>query len=281
MGLGLLLRPAIQRAAPALPLLPHLQYVPEVVGLSIAHAFARCAAGDLWARTSAVVLLVALLAAFGPPALLAALPSAPLRVCTRLAPALVRRKLSSLLARLLAPTLWREIAVLGRIVPLQLAYVFTSLRVQLGGLTGEAAEARWNAAHAWATPRIRSLLDDFGGFLRKIGQMLGTATPSMPPALISAFSDSMDNAAGLPFRQVRRIIEQELRAPIGQLFSSLDEEPAATASIAQVRARAAAWGGRGRGWRCAPALRAAPRRRAESAARAAAAAGRELRSWAR
>lgn len=211
MGLGLIARPVLTGlragAREAVPLLPQLRqacaFIPDVVGLSLAHAFARCAANGLWSRVSAVVLLVSLFSVIGPAPLLAALPEWPLRLCRRLAPALVHRKLASLLTRLLAPTLWREIAVLGRIAPIQLAYVVTSLRIRLAGLSGEAAEARWNATHEWATPRIRALLDDFGGFLRKIGQMLGTATPSMPPALISAFAESMDNAAGLPFSQVR------------------------------------------------------------------------------
>jgi hypothetical protein len=205
MGIG---APALRSAVRAgahnvLPQLLELRSIPEVVGLSFTHALARCALPSLWPRASALILLVALVASFGPAHLIAVLPVGPLRLCRRLAPALVRRKLVSLFARLLAPTAWREIAVLGRIVPLQSVYLLTALRVRLGKLTGAAAEAAWNSTHAWATPRIRSLLDDFGGFLRKIGQMLGTATPSMPPALIVAFADSMDNCAGLPFRQVR------------------------------------------------------------------------------
>lgn len=239
MGLGrAVASPVLSRAArQVLPLLPQLRSVPEVIGFSVVHALARCFAGEAWCRASAVVLLVAAVAAVGPAQLLAALPAWPVRVCARLAPALVRRKVTSLLLCLLAPTAWREVAVLGRVLPLQAAYLWTALRIRSARLSGDAAEAAWDATHAWATPRIRALLDDFGGFLRKIGQMLGTATPSMPPALLAAFADSMDNAAGLPFWQVKRIIERELRAPIGQIFASLDETPAATASIAQVRAR--------------------------------------------
>jgi len=221
-------------AREVLPL--QMRRVPEVVGLSLAHALVRCTAPNLWARVSVLVLLAALVAALGPAQLLARLPGWPvlLRACRRLAPALVRRKLASAIAHVAVPTAWREVAVLGRVVPLQAAYALTALRVRAGHLAGPAAEARWNATHAWATPRIRALLDDFGGFLRKIGQMLGTATPSMPPALIAAFAESMDNCEALPYRQMRRIIESELRAPVSQLFSSLDKTPAATASIAQV-----------------------------------------------
>jgi hypothetical protein len=223
---------ALQREV--LPLLPSLRSAPELLGLSVAHALTRTAAPQLWARASAIVLLCALLAAAGPPQLLALLPVGPLRLCRRLAPALLRRKLFSALARLCLPTLWREVAVLGRIVPLLCTYALTGARVRVLGLGGAAAAAAWDGTHVWATPRIRSLLDDFGGFLRKIGQMLGTATPSVPPALIASFAESMDNCAGLPWRQVRRIIERELGQPLDALFVELDETPAATASIAQV-----------------------------------------------
>lgn len=203
--------------------LPGARHIPEVVGLSVAHAAARCAAPGVWPRLFALVMLAAVA---GPARWL------PVHICQRLVPRLLRRKVASTLARIFLPTVWREVAVLGRIAPIQLAYLATSLRVR--ELDEAEAELRWDETHEWATPRIRAVLDDFGGFLRKIGQMLGTATPSMPPKLMEAFADSMDNCAGLPFWAVKHIIEHELRAPLSELFESVDEEAAATASIAQV-----------------------------------------------
>lgn len=201
---------------------PRLSQVPEFVGLSLAHVAAHCASPMFWPRLTVLVFSAA---ALGP-------NCAPLAVCRRLVAPLVRRKVISRVARVLIPTSWREVVVFGRIAPIQLVYFIASAWFRR--LDPDVAEAAWNATHAWATPRIRSIQDDYGGFLRKIAQMLGTATPSMPPALIPAFADSMDNNAGLPFTAVKRIVERELKAPITEVFTEFDETAAATASIAQV-----------------------------------------------
>ena len=39
----------------------------------------------------------------------------------------------------------------------------------------------------------------------------------------------------MPFDQVRKIIERELKNPIGEIFASVETTPLGTASIAQVQ----------------------------------------------
>jgi len=39
----------------------------------------------------------------------------------------------------------------------------------------------------------------------------------------------------VPYAQIKSIIEQELKRPLSEVFSSIDEVPLATASVAQVR----------------------------------------------
>ena len=40
---------------------------------------------------------------------------------------------------------------------------------------------------------MQHIIEDFGGFYRKVGQIMGTAKQMMPAPYLECFADSMDN----------------------------------------------------------------------------------------
>ena len=55
-----------------------------------------------------------------------------------------------------------------------------------------------------------------------------------PPEYVLEFQKCLDQTAAVPYSTVQSIIRQELGTPISDVFSSIDEAPLASASIAQV-----------------------------------------------
>ena len=95
-------------------------------------------------------------------------------------------------------------------------------------------DAAWLAMHRWGSAEMRRVIADFGGFYRKVGQIMGTARQMMPEPYIEAFAETMDNNPPVPFPVVKRLVERSLGAKLSEHFSDFDEKPLATASIAQV-----------------------------------------------
>ncbi len=82
--------------------------------------------------------------------------------------------------------------------------------------------------------RLRLALQSLGPIFVKFGQVLSTRRDLMPPDLADELSVLQDRVAPFPSAQARSIIEQALGRPVTELFASFDEEPVASASIAQV-----------------------------------------------
>lgn len=72
----------------------------------------------------------------------------------------------------------------------------------------------------------------------KLGQLLSTRPDIVPPAYAHALARLQDNVAPFPFAEVEKIVADELGVRLSKAFLSIDEQPLAAASIAQVhRAR--------------------------------------------
>jgi ubiquinone biosynthesis protein len=82
--------------------------------------------------------------------------------------------------------------------------------------------------------RIRLALEELGPTFVKLGQVLSTRPFLLPLDLIVELTKLQDEVAPFPFPQVKEIVERELKTPIHQLFSSLEETPIASASLSQV-----------------------------------------------
>ncbi|HEX8728545.1 MAG TPA: AarF/ABC1/UbiB kinase family protein, partial [Ktedonobacterales bacterium] len=79
---------------------------------------------------------------------------------------------------------------------------------------------------------------EMGGLLIKLGQFLSARADLLPPEALAELTQLQDEVPAERFGDIRRIIEQSLGAPTGDIFSAIDATPAGSASLGQVhRAR--------------------------------------------
>lgn len=81
--------------------------------------------------------------------------------------------------------------------------------------------------------RFRELLEELGPTFIKLGQILSMRPDIMSPDYIEALGELQDNTPVLPFSEIKEVIESSLGQKISYLFAQFDENPLATASIAQ------------------------------------------------
>lgn len=82
--------------------------------------------------------------------------------------------------------------------------------------------------------RLRLALEDLGPTFIKFGQILSTRSDILPPQYLEELSLLQDKVAPVSWDEARQVAEDELGAPIGELFAQVDPVPIASASLAQV-----------------------------------------------
>ncbi|HIJ94927.1 MAG TPA: 2-polyprenylphenol 6-hydroxylase [Desulfuromonadales bacterium] len=82
--------------------------------------------------------------------------------------------------------------------------------------------------------RMRMALEELGPTFIKLGQILSTRPDIIPPAFILEFEKLQDQVPSFSYEALRAQIEQELGQPVEVLFDTIETEPLAAASIAQV-----------------------------------------------
>ncbi|ODA42870.1 AarF/ABC1/UbiB kinase family protein [Desulfosporosinus sp. BG] len=82
--------------------------------------------------------------------------------------------------------------------------------------------------------RIRQALGELGPTFMKIGQFASTRPDIIPKPILKELEQLQDRAPLIRFENVRRTVEQELGAPITELFREFSPLPLAAASIGQV-----------------------------------------------
>lgn len=88
---------------------------------------------------------------------------------------------------------------------------------------------------AIATPvRVRRALEELGPTFIKFGQILSTRPDVLPEEFIAELLKLQDEVPPVPFVDAVRVIEEEFKRPVSELFLSIEETPVAAASIAQV-----------------------------------------------
>lgn len=93
----------------------------------------------------------------------------------------------------------------------------------------------WAVARRQAEPvRIRHVLEQCGGMFVKLGQLISTRTDLIPKEYAEELSKLQKEVAPEPPAAMRELIEDELGAPVDEVFAEFDWEPMGTASIAQV-----------------------------------------------
>jgi ubiquinone biosynthesis protein len=82
--------------------------------------------------------------------------------------------------------------------------------------------------------RLRAALDEMGPTFAKIGQALSTRPDLLPPEIIEELSTLQDHVSPLTQEQVVGVMETELSVPWEDVFESIDPQPLAAGTIAQV-----------------------------------------------
>lgn len=111
---------------------------------------------------------------------------------------------------------------------------FGHVLTMLGLSSGPARQT--SAATGSFARRVRQVLVDLGPTYVKLGQVLSVRPDILPPDLMTEFETLQDRVPAMPFKDVRSVIEKELTQPLESVFSSFEEEPLGSASIAQVHA---------------------------------------------
>jgi hypothetical protein len=68
----------------------------------------------------------------------------------------------------------------------------------------------------------------------KLGQFIASSPSLFPDEYVLEFQKCLDSTQPVPFADIKRTVEQELGGPYTRVFASIDPQPLATASVAQV-----------------------------------------------
>jgi len=82
--------------------------------------------------------------------------------------------------------------------------------------------------------KFRLLLQQLGPTYVKIGQMIASRGDALPPDIIEELSKLQSDAAPFPWEEAREVIRQELGKNPEELYATIESEPFAAASTAQV-----------------------------------------------
>lgn len=89
-------------------------------------------------------------------------------------------------------------------------------------------------AHLAPPQRVRRVLEILGPTFIKLGQILATRPDLFGPEWIAEFEKLQAQAPPVDFETLRRQMEEDLGAPLEEIFAEVDATPLAAASVAQV-----------------------------------------------
>jgi predicted unusual protein kinase regulating ubiquinone biosynthesis (AarF/ABC1/UbiB family)/nucleotide-binding universal stress UspA family protein len=101
----------------------------------------------------------------------------------------------------------------------------------LGNLLDRGRDGDTAAARA---RRFRSALEELGPTFAKLGQILSTRPDLLPTAFMEELSTLQDQVTPLAEAEVVAVMERELRVPWEDVFVSIEPDPMAAGTIAQV-----------------------------------------------
>ncbi len=82
--------------------------------------------------------------------------------------------------------------------------------------------------------RLRLALEECGGMFVKLGQVLSTRTDLISPQAAAELGMLQDHVRPAPRDAIAEVLEEELEAPLPEIFPGFDWQPVAAASIGQV-----------------------------------------------
>jgi ubiquinone biosynthesis protein len=118
-----------------------------------------------------------------------------------------------------------------------LVFAKHGLKELFGRPDGEGAVGRRRQAK-----RLRAALEELGPTFCKLGQILSTRPDLLPSEFIEELATLQDNVPPLTEEQVVSVMEQELGVPWEDVFETVDANPLAAGTIAQVHRASLATG---------------------------------------
>lgn len=96
---------------------------------------------------------------------------------------------------------------------------------------------RWGLSRRKPAPaELRAMFESLGATYIKFGQLIASSPSIFPKEYVDEFQLLLDQTPTIDFAKIRQIIETDLGQPLEALFSFVDPQPLASASIAQVHA---------------------------------------------
>ena len=95
-------------------------------------------------------------------------------------------------------------------------------------------DERWSRLHRANATSIYETAVELRGLILKACQFLGTRADVLPPEYVEVLSRLHDRVPPKAFGVVAATLEAELGQPLHELFSHIEREPVAAASLAQV-----------------------------------------------
>lgn len=118
---------------------------------------------------------------------------------------------------------------------MQISWILLKHGVSLGSLGGNRAQMRSAEGRAFMAGKVRDALSESGVTFIKLGQILSTRRDLLPPEFIDAFSTLQTRARPLSWPEMHQAITANLHGrEIDTVFAHVEQEPLASASIAQV-----------------------------------------------
>jgi ubiquinone biosynthesis protein len=97
-----------------------------------------------------------------------------------------------------------------------------------------AGEPRRQAVSHLRGRIMREAFSRLGATFVKLGQVMSTRPDLLDDEVIDELRHLQDRMPPFPGAKARRIIEEDLGRPVGEIFAELDDQPVAAASVAQV-----------------------------------------------
>ncbi|MDZ7780119.1 MAG: AarF/UbiB family protein [Gemmatimonadota bacterium] len=128
----------------------------------------------------------------------------------------------------------RFVSVLWRLTPFAIAF----LRDRRRGIVVGRPMRRSAEHHQRRAERLTSRLAALGPTFVKLSQLLSSRADILPEPYLSEVGRLQDQVPADPASEIRAVVEEELGAPVSELFEDFVDEPIAAASLGQVhRAR--------------------------------------------
>jgi predicted unusual protein kinase regulating ubiquinone biosynthesis (AarF/ABC1/UbiB family) len=134
--------------------------------------------------------------------------------------------------------IWAIVAALGALAVLRSRTVRRMFATAWVGLKvlGRSLWARLRGRRAEAPSILRSAFEDLGPTYIKLGQLVASSEGLFPERYCVEFRKCLDSVRPFSYVDVQRILRAELGRDPEEVFASIDPEPLASASIAQVHA---------------------------------------------